>query len=69
MITIGETIKPPVVCMETSKCLYDIVRSEAFSVSRYNALLMALVTYADHHNVQCMDKKYPWAERMPSGAQ
>ncbi|MEE9459622.1 MAG: hypothetical protein V3V84_07665 [Candidatus Bathyarchaeia archaeon] len=62
IITIGNNFEPPCVCMETSQSIYDCVRAEDFDVGKFNALLMAVVTYLDAHDVDYGDKALPWAE-------
>ena len=62
VITRGDNFSPPVVCSETSKEIYDLVRGEDFDVPKFNALLMAVVTYLDKHDVDYGDKALPWAE-------
>lgn len=63
-ITLGHNFQPPVVCMETTQAIYDCVRAEEFEVDKFNALLMAVVTYLDAHEVEYGDKALPWAESM-----
>lgn len=64
IITLGGNLSPPVVCMETSKAIYNCARTEDFDVPTFNALLMAVVTYLDVHDVDYADKALPWAEIM-----
>lgn len=64
VITLGENFQPPVVCMETTQAIYDCVRTEEFDLAKFNALLMAVVTYLDKHEVEYGDKALPWAESM-----
>jgi len=67
IITIGNNLTPPVVCGETSKDIYDCVRTKEFDVAVFNALLMAVVTYLDTHGVEYGDKALPWAEAVGEG--
>lgn len=64
IITLGDTMQPPTVCMETSQLIYDCVRTEEFDIAKFNALLMAIVTYLDSHDVEYGDKALPWAEEI-----
>ena len=61
-IRLGDNFRPPIVCKEATKNLYAIVRSDEFNVSKYNSLLMAVVTYLDSHGVDYNDGDLPWAE-------
>lgn len=62
VITLGSNFSPPVVCLETSRAIYDCARSGEFDVATFNAILMAIVTYLDAHDVYYRDKELPWAE-------
>ena len=62
IITLSNNIEPPSVCMETTQNIYDCVRGDEFEVPIFNALLMAIVTYLDKHDVEYGDKALPWAE-------
>ena len=62
IITLSGNIEPPSVCMETTQKIYDCVRSDDFEVPVFNALLMAIVTYLDKHDIEYGDKALPWAE-------
>ncbi len=64
IIILGENMNPPEVCLETSQDIYDCVRSDEFEVDKFNAMLMAVVTYLDAHDVEYGDKALPWAETM-----
>ena len=64
VITICDTLNPPVVDIEKAKEIYNCVRSNEFKVAYFNALLMAVVTYLDKHGVDYKDKALPWAEEM-----
>jgi hypothetical protein len=63
-ITIGNNFDSPVVDMETTKQIYNCVRSDEFEIAKFNALLMAVVTYLDSHDVEYGDKSLPWAEEL-----
>ena len=67
-IVLGGNFSPPVVCMETTKEIYECVRSEEFDVAKFNALLMAVTTYIDTHSgdYEYGDKALPWAELIKS---
>ena len=62
IVTLGGNMEPPCVCMKTTQDVYDCVRTDEFDVSVFNALLMAIVTYLDVHDVEYGDKALPWAE-------
>ena len=62
IITLGDNFEPPVVDMEVTQDIYDCVRTEEFEIDVFNALLMAIVTYLDAHDVEYGDKALPWAE-------
>ena len=62
IITLSGTLEPPTVCMKTTQEIYDCVRTDEFEVPVFNALLMAIVTYLDKHDVEYGDKSLPWAE-------
>ena len=62
IIILGGNMEPPHVCMETTKKVYDCVRTEEFKADVFNSLLMAVVTYLDAHEVEYGDKALPWAE-------
>ena len=59
IITLGGNMEPPVVCKETAINVYDCVRTEEFEIDVFNGLLMAIVTYLDHHDVKYGDKALP----------
>ena len=67
-IVLGGNFEPPVVCGKTAQEIYDCVRSEEFEVDKFNALLMAVVTYIDTHmgDHEYGDKALPWAELVKS---
>ena len=62
IIILGGNMEPPCVCSETAISVYNCVRTDEFEVDVFNGLLMAIVTYLDHHNVEYGDKALPWAE-------
>lgn len=63
IITLGNNIESPVVCMETAQDVYAAVeQTEEFDIAKFNGLLMGIVTYLDHHEVDYGDKALPWAE-------
>jgi len=62
IITLGGNMEPPLVNMEVTQDIYDCVRTEEFDIAVFNGLLMAIVTYLDHHEVEYGDKALPWAE-------
>ena len=62
VITLGNNFMPPAVDMKTTQDVYDCVRTEEFEAEVFNALLMAVVTYLDKHEVEYADKALPWAE-------
>ena len=62
IIILGGNMEPPCVNMEVTQKIYDCVRTDEFEVGTFNALLMAVVTYLDHHEVKYGDKALPWAE-------
>ena len=63
IITLGNNMEPPVACMDTAKGAYAAAtKTDEFDVAIFNRLLMAIVTYIDHHNVDYGDKDLPWAE-------
>ena len=62
IITLGDNMQPPCVCSETAINIYDCVRTDDFDVAIFNALLIAVVTYLDAHDVEYADANLPWAE-------
>ncbi len=64
MITLGGNMSPPWVDMETTQAIYDCVKTEEFEIDKFNALLMAIVTYLDAHDVDYGDRALPWAEEI-----
>jgi len=66
IITLGGNMQPPHVCSDTAQRIYDCVRTDEFDAPVFNALLMAIVTYLDEHNVEYGDKDLPWAELIKS---
>ena len=62
VITLGDNMQPPVVNSSTAIDVYDCVRTDDFEVGVFNGMLMAIVTYLDHHGVDYNDGGLPWAE-------
>lgn len=63
IVTLGNNMEPPVVCLDTAQDTYAAVEeTDEFDIAKFNGLLMAVVTYLDHHNVVYGDKALPWAE-------
>lgn len=63
IVTLGNNMGPPVVCVDTAQGAYAAIeRTDGFDVAKFNGLLMAVVTYLDHHQVNYGDKALPWAE-------
>ncbi len=62
IVILGENIESPCVCIETTQEVYNCVRTDEFDVGVFNALLMAVVTYLDVHDIEYDDKALPWAE-------
>lgn len=61
-ISINDPIAPPVVCCDTYLAIYDLVRSDDFNVAKFNAMLMAVSAYLDHHEFEYGNAALPWAE-------
>ena len=67
VITLSGNMEPPLVCIDTAKaCYHSIEKTDEFDVAKFNGLLMAVVTYLDHHNIDYGDKALPWAELVKS---
>ena len=47
---------------DSKREIYAVVKSDDFDAAKFNALLMAVVTYLDAHGVDYADKQLPWAE-------
>lgn len=57
--------EPPEVNSKIVQEIYDIVKTEEFSVEKFNSLLLAVVTYLDKHGfAEYQDKQLPWAREV-----
>ena len=63
-ITIGNSIQPPMICMDTTQDIYELMKSDEFEVETANSLLAALVVYFETHNIDFDDSTFPWAEEI-----